>query len=115
MASTNSLRVALLVAGVTLGVTAAGPGTDSTRARLPGYGGVLTVPDIDAADDTPLDVLALHRTDAPPAPGRVLYAGSRSSKQTDRASTRARARVCPPQQAVVQSRSTATTAAAPNT
>lgn len=103
MTSTNSLRVALLVAAV-IGLTTTGTGTDSTRAKVagPGYGGVLPVPDIDATDDLPLDVLALHRTDAAPAPGRVLYAGSRSSKQTDRASARTRARVCPPQQAVVQ-------------
>ncbi len=115
MASTNSLRVALLVMGVTVGVAAGTTGTDSTRARLPGYGGVLPVPDIDAADDLPLDVLTLHHVDAPAAPGRVLYAGSRSSKQTDRTSTRARARVCPPQQAVVQGRTSASTGAAPNT
>ena len=114
MAPTNSLRVALLVMGVTVGVAAGNTGTDSTRARLPGYGGVLPVPDIDAADDAPLDVLTLHHLDAS-APGRVLYAGSRSSKQTDRTSARARTRVCPPQQAVVQGRSAATTGAAPNT
>lgn len=98
MDGSSSLRVALLA--VTL--TVVGVRTDSTSARLPGYGGVLPVPAVDDGNGAPLDLAALRHMDAGAERGRVLYAAGHTVKPADRAPTHAH-RVCP-QQTVVQSR-----------
>ncbi len=98
MDGSSSLRVAFLAVALTV----AGVRTDSTTARLPGYGGVLPVPAADT-DAEPLDLVALRHLDVGAERGRVLYAAGHAPKPVDRATASARShRICPQQ--VVQTR-----------
>jgi hypothetical protein len=59
-----------------------GPGTDSTLTKLPGYGGVLTIPF--AADEastllSPAEILGPRHTERRSG-GRVLYSNDRAPK-----------------------------------
>lgn len=101
MDGSSSLRAAFFA----IAVTVVGVRSDSTSARLPGYGGVLPVPvATDAAGDS-LDPIAIRHLTGLIERGRVLYAAGHAPRPADRttASTRAH-RVCPQQ--LVQTRGT---------
>lgn len=97
----------ILVPGVLALVLAIGPGADSTRTQVPGYGGVLPLPfpveDLTAA--TLDDLLGTRRVDGHASTGRVLYANDRASRPAEPVRS-ARVRRPTPQE-LVQSRSSA--------
>lgn len=101
MDGSSSLRLAF----VAVALTVIGTRSDSTSARLPGYGGVLPVPVAsDSAGDS-VDPIAIRHVAGLIERGRVLYAAGHAAapKPADHATASARThRVCPQQ--LVQAR-----------
>jgi len=101
MDGSSSLRAAF----VAIALTVVGVRSDSTSARVPGYGGVLPVPvATDAAGDS-VDPIAIRHVAGLIERGRVLYAAGHAPKSADRTTASAHThRVCPQQ--LVQGRGT---------
>ena len=98
----------VLLSGALALLIVIGPGADSTRTQVPGYGGVLPLPS--PIEEIPLvisldELLGTQHQQGRVAPGRVLYANDRASRvEEPMRSTRTRR---PGPQNLVQSHSSA--------
>ena len=96
-----------LLPGALALVLAIGPGADSTRTQVPGYGGVLPLPA--PVEEIPLapsldELLGTRHAEGRASTGRVLYANDRTSRPAEPVRT---ARSKRPGSELVQSRSSA--------